>query len=151
MDSKIPKTYATTPADIKREWWIVDAEGKTLGRLASQIAHVLRGKHKPIFTPHLDTGDYVIVINAEKINVTGQRLDQKVYYHHSHRPGGLRAIGLRDQLQRFPDRPIKEAVKGMLPKNALGHQMIGKLRVYKGTQHPHTAQQPRTLDELFKA
>jgi large subunit ribosomal protein L13 len=143
------KTYATKPKDIQREWWIVDAEGQTLGRIASQIAHILRGKHKPYFTPHLDTGDFVIVINCEKITVTGNRLQDKVYYRHSGYIGGLRAITLADQLKRFPDRPIKEAVKGMLPKGALGDQMIKKLRVYKGSAHPHDAQKPRPISELF--
>ncbi|MFN8376256.1 MAG: 50S ribosomal protein L13 [Anaerolineae bacterium] len=145
----LQKTYATTPSDIKREWWIVDAEGLTLGRLATQIAHVLRGKHKPYFATHLDTGDFVIVINCEKIAVTGNRLNDKMYYRHSGYISGLKAINLSDQLTRFPDRPIKEAVKGMLPKNALGHQMIKKLKIYKGGEHPHAAQQPRPLSELF--
>ncbi|NWF67792.1 MAG: 50S ribosomal protein L13 [Chloroflexi bacterium] len=143
------KTYATKPGDIKREWWIVDAEGQTLGRLATQIAHILRGKHKPYFTPSMDTGDYVIVINCGKIGTTGNRLDDKHYYHHSGYVGGLKTVTLRDQLQRFPDRPLREAVKGMLPKNALGHQMIKKLRLYKGTEHPHAGQNPRPLRELF--
>ncbi len=143
------KTYATTPTDIKREWWIVDAEGQTLGRIATQIAHILRGKHKPYFTPHLDTGDFVIVINVEKIAVTGNRLEDKVYYRHSGYISGLRAVTLGDQLKRFPDRPIKEAVKGMLPKNTLGRNMIKKLKLYRGGSHPHAAQQPRPISELF--
>jgi large subunit ribosomal protein L13 len=145
----LQKTFATTPADIKREWWIVDAEGQTLGRVASQIAHILRGKHKPYFTDHLDTGDFVIVINCEKIGVTGNRMNDKFYYRHSGYISGLRAINLNDQLQRFPDRPIREAIKGMLPKNKLGHQMIKKLKIYKGGEHPHAAQQPRPISELF--
>lgn len=143
------KTYATTPTDIKREWWIIDAEGQTLGRLASQIAHVLRGKHKPYFTTHLDTGDFVIVINVEKIGVTGKRMDDKFYYRHSGYISGLKTISLSDQLIRFPDRPIHEAVKGMLPKNALGNNMIKKLKLYKGSTHPHDAQKPRPFSELF--
>jgi large subunit ribosomal protein L13 len=145
----LQKTYATTPTDIKREWFIVDAEGQTLGRLASQIAHILRGKHKPYFTTHLDTGDFVIVINCEKIGVTGNRMDDKFYYRHSGYISGLKSISLADQLQRFPDRPLREAVKGMLPKNTLGKQMLTKLRIYKGGEHPHAAQQPRPLSELF--
>jgi large subunit ribosomal protein L13 len=124
---------------------VVDAEGQTLGRLASRIAHILRGKHKPIFAPNTDTGDFVIVINAEKINVTGNRMDDKVYYRHSKYQGGLKEVTLRDQLQRRPERPIRDAVAGMLPKNALGHQMIKKLKVYAGTAHPHEAQKPQPL------
>ncbi len=139
------KTYSPKPQDIQRTWYVVDAEGQTLGRLASRIAHILRGKHKAIFAPHIDTGDFVIVINAEKIRVTGDRLDSKVYYRHSKYQGGLKAITLRDQLAKFPDRPITDAVKGMLPKGALGHQMIKKLKVYKGTAHPHDAQKPVEL------
>ena len=139
------KTYSPKPQDIQRTWYVVDAEGQTLGRLASRIAHILRGKHKTIFAPHIDTGDFVIVINAEKIRVTGDRLDSKVYYRHSKFQGGLKAITLRDQLAKFPDRPITDAVKGMLPKGALGHQMIKKLKVYKGTTHPHDAQKPVEL------
>ncbi len=139
------KTYSPKPQDIQRTWYVVDAEGQTLGRLASRIAHILRGKHKTIFAPHMDTGDFVIVINAEKIRVTGDRLDSKIYYRHSKYQGGLKAITLRDQLAKFPDRPITDAVKGMLPKGALGHQMIKKLKVYKGTAHPHDAQKPVEL------
>jgi large subunit ribosomal protein L13 len=144
------KTYATKHADIERGWWVVDAQGKTLGRLATQIAHILRGKHKPYFAPNIDTGDYVIVINAGKFHVTGKRMTDKIYFHHSHYPGGIKSLRLKDQLERHPDRPIHEAVKGMLPKNALGHQMIKKLKIYTGEQHPHEAQQPRPLEELFK-
>lgn len=139
------KTYSPKPQDIQRTWYVVDAEGQTLGRLASRIAAILRGKHKPIFAPHMDTGDFVIVINAEKIHVTGNRMDEKVYYRHSKYQGGLKAITLRDQLKKFPDRPITDAVKGMLPKSALGHQMIKKLKVYAGPNHPHEAQQPVEL------
>lgn len=139
------KTYSPKPQDIQRTWYVVDAEGQTLGRLASRIAHVLRGKHKPIFAPHMDVGDYVVVINADKIRVTGDRMDSKIYYRHSKYQGGLKAISLRDQLKRFPDRPVTDAVKGMLPKSALGHQMIKKLKVYAGPNHPHAAQNPVEL------
>lgn len=140
------KTYVAKPADIERSWYIVDAEGQTLGRLASQIAAVLRGKHKPIFTPHVDCGDYVVVINAEKIHVTGQRREKKMYYRHSGYPGGLKEISLANQLERFPTRPVELAVKGMLPKNKLGRKMFKKLKVYAGTDHPHEAQQPVVME-----
>jgi large subunit ribosomal protein L13 len=150
MDSKIPKTYAISAHDITRDWWIVDADGLTLGRLASRIAHVLRGKHKAVFSTHIDTGDYVIVVNAEKVRTTANRLETKVYHHSSGYPSGLTSIRLKEQLQRFPERPIRLAVKGMLPKNALGHQMMGKLKIYAGPSHPHDAQQPRPFRELFK-
>ncbi len=142
----VEKTYAPKPQDITHAWWIVDAEGQTLGRLASKIAPILRGKHKPIYAPNLDTGDFVIVINADKIAVTGNKLDEKMYYRHSLYPGGLSEINLRDNLRRFPDRPLREAVKGMLPKNALGDQMLKKLKVYAGTEHPHAAQKPTVLE-----
>jgi large subunit ribosomal protein L13 len=124
---------------------LVDAEGKTLGRLASEIAKVLRGKHKPIYTPHLDCGDYVIVVNADKVQVTGQKLDQKMYYRHSGYPGGLTSINLMDQLQKHPERVLEAAVRGMLPKNRLGRKMFKKLKVYAGDSHPHQAQQPKPL------
>lgn len=140
------KTYTVGAKDIEREWCLVNAEGKTLGRLASEIANVLRGKHKPIYTPHLDCGDYVIVINADKVRVTGRKLDQKVYYHHSGYPGGIKSISLRDQLQRHPERVLQAAVRGMLPKNALGRKMLKKLKVYAGDSHPHQAQQPKVLE-----
>ena len=139
------RTYTTKPDDIKREWYVVDATGLTLGRLASQIASVLRGKHKPIFSPHMDCGDFVIVINAEKVRVTGDKLDQKMYYRHSGYPGGLKTISLRDQMKQHPDRVIRLAVRGMLPKNRLGRQMIKKLKVYREPDHPHEAQQPKPL------
>jgi large subunit ribosomal protein L13 len=145
MKVKAHRTYTPSPQDIERKWWIVDAEGQTLGRLASQIAPILRGKHKPMFAPNLDTGDFVIVINADKIAVTGNRMDDKMYYRHSGYNSGLTETTLRDQLKRFPTRPIEDAVKGMLPKSALGHQMIRKLRVYAGAEHPHEAQQPQPL------
>lgn len=140
------RTYSAKASDIQREWWVVDAAGQTLGRMATRIATILRGKHKPMYTPHLDCGDHVIVINAGKIQVTGKRLDQKVYYRHSGYPGGLKSITLRDQLQKHPTRAIQLAVRGMLPKNRLGRQMIKKLRVYASDTHPHEAQQPKVLE-----
>jgi len=140
------RTYSAKASDIQREWWVVDAAGQTLGRMATRIATILRGKHKPMFTPHMDCGDHVIVINAGKIQVTGKRLDQKVYYRHSGYPGGLKSITLRDQLQKHPTRAIQIAVRGMLPKNRLGRQMIKKLRVYASDTHPHEAQQPKVLE-----
>ncbi len=140
------KTYVTKPAEIERKWYVVDADGETLGRLASKIAVILRGKHKPIYSPSVDCGDYVIVLNAEKITVTGRRLDQKIYYRHSGYPGGLREITLRNQLEKYPTRPVELAVKGMLPKNKLGRKMFKKLKVYTGTEHPHQAQEPVKLE-----
>lgn len=137
------KTHSTKPSDINRGWYLVDAEGQTLGRLASEIAKVLRGKHKPIYAPHLDAGDYVIVINAEKVHVTGNKLDQKIYHRHSGYPGGLKSITLREQLKRHPSRVIRSAVRGMLPHNRLGRATIRKLKVYAGDAHPHQAQQPK--------
>ena len=140
------KTFVTKPLEIERKWYVVDAEGQTLGRLATKIATTLRGKHKPIYDPSVDCGDFVVVINAEKIHVTGRRLDQKKYYKHSGYPGGLREINLRDQLAKHPTRPITAAVKGMLPKNKLGNAMIKKMKVYAGSEHPHEAQQPIQLE-----
>ncbi|HLF27907.1 MAG TPA: 50S ribosomal protein L13 [Anaerolineae bacterium] len=140
------KTYNTTKEEIQHEWYVVDAEGRTLGRVASRIAAILRGKHKPIFTPWLDCGDFVVVVNAEKLKVTGNRLDSKVYYRHSGYIGGLKSITLRDQLQRHPERVLAAAVKGMLPKNRLGRKMFKKLKIYAGGAHPHAAQQPKQLD-----
>jgi large subunit ribosomal protein L13 len=140
------KTYTVRKGDIRREWYVVDAQGKILGRLASEIAKILRGKHKPIYVPHLDCGDYVIVVNAEKVRVTGKKLDQKFYYRHSGYPGGLKSINLRDQLQKHPTRVLEAAVRGMLPKNRLGRAMIKKLKVYAGDSHPHQAQQPKALE-----
>lgn len=140
------KTYVTKQEDIKREWYVVDAAGQTLGRLAAQIAYRLRGKHKPIYSPSVDAGDYVIVINAEKIRVTGRKLDQKIYYRYSGYPGGLKQITLRDLLKKHPVRAIEHAVRGMLPKNRLGRKMLKKLKVYAGPQHPHQAQQPKPLE-----
>ncbi|MEY8237187.1 50S ribosomal protein L13 [Lachnospiraceae bacterium 66-29] len=139
------KTFIASAAAIERKWYVVDAEGKTLGRLASEIARVLRGKHKPIFTPHLDTGDYVIVINAEKVKVTGKKLDQKIYYHHSGYVGGMKETTLKKMLADKPERVIELAVKGMLPKGPLGRQMYKKLFVYAGPEHKHEAQKPEVL------
>lgn len=140
------KTYVTKPADIERAWYVVDAEGQTLGRLASSVASILRGKHKPIYNPSVDCGDFVIVLNADKVAVTGRRLEQKKYYRHSLYIGGLTEISLRDQLQQHPERVIESAVRGMLPKNALGRKMFKKLKVYAGNEHPHAAQQPQPLE-----
>ena len=140
------KTYTVKPGDIKRQWRLVDAEGKTLGRLASRIAAILKGKHKPIYTPHVDVGDYVIVINADKIHVTGRKMLQKMYHRHSGYPGGLKSTNLRDLLQRHPTRAVEYAVKGMLPKNRLGRRMFKKLKVYAGSDHPHQAQEPQVLE-----
>lgn len=140
------KTYTARTEDIEREWFLVDAEGETLGRLASEIAKVLRGKHKPLYTPHLDCGDYVIVVNADKVQVTGRKLDQKMYYRHSGYPGGIKSISLRNQLQKHPERVLQAAVRGMLPKNRLGRKMLKKLKVYAGDSHPHQAQQPKVLE-----
>ncbi|MCL6431541.1 MAG: 50S ribosomal protein L13 [Anaerolineae bacterium] len=140
------KTYAVKAGEIQRDWYVVDAEGQTLGRLATQIARILRGKHKPIFSPHLDVGDYVIVVNAEKVRVTGQKMSQKMYYRYSGYPGGLKTTPLAEVLARHPTRAIEHAVKGMLPRNRLGRAMFRKLKVYKGPEHPHQAQQPRKLE-----
>ena len=140
------RTYSAKASEIEREWFVVDATGQTLGRLATRIATVLRGKHKPMYTPHMDCGDHVIVINADKIQVTGKKLDQKVYYRHSGYAGGLKSITLREQLQKHPTRVIQAAVRGMLPKNRLGRRMIKKLRVYASDSHPHQAQQPKMLE-----
>ena len=140
------KTYSAKPGEISRDWYVVDAEGKTLGRLATQIAEVLRGKGKPAYTPHVDTGDFVVVVNAEKIAVTGTKLDDKMYYRHSGYPGGLKARPLREQLERRPTEVLRKAVKGMLPKNRLARQQLGKLKIYAGPEHPHEAQAPKPLD-----
>ena len=139
------KTFMASPATIDRKWYVVDAEGKTLGRLASEVASVLRGKNKPIFTPHMDTGDYVIVVNAEKVAVTGKKLDQKIYYHHSDYVGGMKKTTLREKLNKRPEEVIERAVKGMLPKGALGRDMYRKLFVYAGPEHKHAAQKPEAL------
>ena len=139
------KTFMASPEKIERKWYVVDAEGQTLGRLASEVAKVLRGKNKPEYTPHVDTGDYVIVINADKIKVTGKKLDQKMYYHHSDYVGGLKEATLREMMQKKPEKVIELAVKGMLPKGPLGRQMYTKLHVYAGAEHPHVAQKPEVL------
>ena len=139
------KTFMASPATIDRKWYVVDAEGMTLGRLASEVAKVLRGKNKPIFTPHIDTGDYVIVVNAEKIKVTGKKLDQKVYYRHSGYVGGIKETTLKEMLNKHPERVIEFAVKGMLPKGPLGREMYTKLFVYVGPDHKHAAQKPEAL------
>ena len=141
------KTYTAKPGEIERSWYVVDAESKTLGRLATQIADVLRGKGKPAYTAHVDTGDFVIVVNAEKIHVTGQKLDQKMYYRHSGYPGGLRTRTLREQLERRPEEVIRKAVRGMLPKNRLAAAQLKTLKVYAGPDHPHAAQNPEPLQE----
>ena len=139
------KTFMASPATIDRKWYVVDATGMTLGRLASEIASVLRGKNKPIFTPHMDTGDYVIVINAEKISVTGKKLDQKIYYKHSDYVGGMKETTLKEKLAKKPEEVIEHAVKGMLPKGPLGREMYRKLYVYAGPEHKHAAQKPEVL------
>ena len=139
------RTHTPKAEDIQREWFVIDASGQTLGRLASQISSVLRGKHKPTYAPHVDCGDFVVVVNAHKVRVTGRKLDQKFYYRHSGYPSGLTAVSLRDQLDRHPDRVIRLAVRGMLPKNRLGRQMIKKLKIYAAPDHPHEAQQPKPL------
>ena len=140
------KSFMASPSTIEREWYVVDATGHTLGRLASEIATILRGKNKPTYTPHIDTGDNVIVINAEKIKVTGKKLDQKIYYHHSDYVGGMKETTLREKLNKKPEDVIYLAVKGMLPKGPLGRQMIKKLHVYAGAEHNHAAQQPKALE-----
>lgn len=141
------KTFTPSGNDIQRDWWIIDAEGKTLGRLASRVAAILRGKHKPVFTPNLDMGDYVIIINADKIRVTGNRLDDKKYHRHSGYMGGLTTTTLREQLRgKFPERALETAIRGMLPKNVLGRETFRKLKVYNGSEHPHAGQQPKPLE-----
>ena len=139
------KTFMASPATINRKWYVVDAENMTLGRLASEVAKVLRGKNKAIFTPHMDTGDYVIIVNAEKVKVTGRKLDQKIYYHHSGYVGGLKETTLRELMAKKPGRAVELAVKGMLPKGPLGREMYTKLHVYVGPEHPHAAQKPEVL------
>jgi large subunit ribosomal protein L13 len=140
------KTYVATPSDRERNWLIVDAEGLTLGRLATQIADALRGKRKPTYTPHIDTGDFVVVVNAEKISVTGQKRQEKLYHRHSGYPGGLKTRTLNDMLERRPEEVIRLAVKGMLPRNRLGRKQLTKLKVYAGPDHPHAAQQPQAME-----
>jgi large subunit ribosomal protein L13 len=139
------RTFSPKRADVHREWYVIDAEGKTLGRVATAIARMLRGKHKPTFAPHVDMGDFVIVVNAEKIEVTGKKETQKIYYRHSQYPGGLKKTALRDVRARHPERIIESAVRGMLPHNVLGEQQFKKLKVYTGPSHPHASQQPKEL------
>ena len=143
---KIMKTFSAKPADVRRDWYVVDATGKTLGRLSSEIARRLRGKHKPEYTPHIDTGDYIVVVNAEKIRVTGNKLKDKIYYHHTGYIGNLKSISLEKLLDEAPERVIEKAVKGMLPRGPLGRKMYSKLHVYKGPEHDHAAQQPIPLE-----
>jgi large subunit ribosomal protein L13 len=140
------KTFSAKKEEVKRDWYVIDAEGKTLGRLASRIAHRLRGKHKPIFTPHVDTGDFIVVTNAEKIKLTGNKMKNKNYYHYSGYPGGLKVRTAEELLRKKPSELLHHAVKGMLPKNRLGRTLIKKLKVYAGTDHPHQAQQPKPLE-----
>ncbi|MFC3195782.1 50S ribosomal protein L13 [Marinicella sediminis] len=140
------KTFSAKAEEINREWFLIDAEGKTLGRMASEIALRLRGKHKPEFTPHVDTGDYIVVVNAEKVAVTGNKLNDKMYHHHTGYVGNLKSINLKDLLAKHPERVLEKAVKGMLPKNSLGRQMYRKLKVYAGPNHPHEAQEPKVLE-----
>jgi len=139
-------TVSAKPAEVRRDWFVVDADGKTLGRLASEIARRLKGKHKPIFTPHVDTGDYIVVVNAEKIAVTGNKLQDKMYHHHTGYIGNLKSISLEKQLQKAPERVLETAVRGMLPRNPLGRAMMKKLRIFAGPEHTHQAQQPQPLD-----
>lgn len=143
------KSFMASPSTVERKWYVVDAEGKTLGRLASEVANVLRGKNKPTYTPHIDTGDYVIVVNAEKVKVTGKKLDQKIYYHHSGYVGGLKQTKYRKLMAEKPEFAVKHAIIGMMPKGPLGRQMARKLRVYAGAEHEHEAQKPEVL-ELVK-
>ena len=140
------KSYTAKPSDIERKWYVVDAEGKTLGRLATEVATVLRGKHKPTFTPHMDCGDYVIVVNAEKVDVTGKKRKEKVYKRHTGYPGGLREITFEKLLEKKPEEIVRHAVKGMMPKGRLGRQMYKKLKVYTGPEHNHQAQKPEVLE-----
>lgn len=140
------KTFSAKPAEVRRDWYVVDATGKTLGRLATELARRLRGKHKPEYTPHVDTGDYLVVVNAEKVRVTGNKLKDKVYHHHTGYIGNLKSRSLEEMLQKSPERVIESAVKGMLPKNPLGRKMLGKLKIYAGPHHQHSAQQPIELD-----
>ena len=139
------KTWTAKPNELERRWYVVDAEGQNLGRLATRVADTLRGKRKPQYTPHVDTGDFVVVVNAEKVTVTGKKLEQKLYYRHSGYPGGLRVRTLAEQLERRPTEVLRKAVKGMLPKNRLASQQISKLKIYAGSEHPHEAQKPEPL------
>ncbi|RLU00442.1 50S ribosomal protein L13 [Ketobacter sp.] len=139
------KTFSAKPESVERDWYVVDATDKTLGRLATEIARRLRGKHKPIYTPHVDTGDYIVVINAEKVRVTGTKRTDKMYYRHTEYPGGIKEISFDKLMDRKPEQAIEKAVKGMMPRNPLGRAMLGKLKVYAGSEHPHAAQQPKEL------
>ena len=141
------KTYSAKPHEVVRHWYLIDAEAKTLGRLATQIADLLRGKGKPEYTAHIDTGDFVVVVNAEKVHVTGKKLEQKIYYRHSGYPGGLRQRTLAEQLERRPEEVLRKAVKGMLPKNRLAAAQLTKLKIYAGPEHPHSAQNPVSIEE----
>ena len=140
------KSYIAKPQEIERKWFVVDAEGKTLGRLATQVATILRGKHKPIYTPHVDTGDFVIILNADKVVLSGKKLDQKMFRWHTGYPGGLKERTYRQMMETKPETVVYSAIKGMLPKNSLGRQMLKKVRIYEGTEHNHEAQQPEVLD-----
>ncbi|MBZ2189641.1 MAG: 50S ribosomal protein L13 [Alcanivorax sp.] len=140
------KTFSAKPDSVKRDWYVVDASGKTLGRLASEIATRLRGKHKPEFTPHVDTGDYIVVVNAEKVHVTGKKASDKMYYRHSGFPGGIKQANFETLIAKKPEQVLELAVKGMMPRNPLGRAMLSKLKVYAGAEHPHTAQQPQALE-----
>ena len=143
---KLMKTYSAKPETVVRDWYVVDAEGKTLGRLATEIAKRLRGKHKPEYTPHVDTGDYIVVVNAEKVRVTGNKTTDKIYHRHTGYPGGLKSVPFNKMIERSPERVIEKAVKGMLPRNPLGRAMYRKLKVYAGSEHPHASQQPAQLE-----
>jgi len=145
-DTRVQKTFLAKPGSAERKWYVVDANGKTLGRLATRVASILRGKHKPVFTPHVDTGDFVIVVNADKVVLTGNKLDDKIYYWHTGHPGGIKSQTARQMLQRHPDRVIWLAVKRMLPNTTLGRQQLRKLKIYRGPQHPHEAQKPEVLE-----
>ena len=140
------KTYSAKASEVNRDWFVVDAADKTLGRLASEIAHRLRGKHKPEYTPHVDTGDYIVVVNAEKVRVTGNKATAKIYNHHTGYPGGLKSVSFEKLIEKAPERALQNAVKGMLPRNPLGRAMFKKLKVYAGDSHPHAAQQPQVLN-----
>ncbi|AIL33154.1 50S ribosomal protein L13 [Basilea psittacipulmonis] len=140
------KTFVAKPHEAKREWFVIDAKGKVLGRVASEVARRLRGKHKPEFTPHVDTGDYIVIINASELKVTGRKQDDKKYFRHTGYPGGIYETNFRKMQERFPGRALEKAVKGMLPKGPLGYAMIKKLKIYAGAEHPHAAQQPQPLD-----
>jgi len=146
MKAKLQKTFTPKPADITREWHLVDATDQTLGRLASDVANILRGKHKPTYAPHLDGGDFVVIVNAEKVAVTGNKAVQKLYYRHSGFPGGLSELSFEQMQERYPERIIETAVRGMVPKNRLGRQVLTKLKVYAGSEHPHAAQKPQPLE-----